>query len=165
VTALLPASKAADLPQVEPFGPDPSALVPRYGRGVAPLPEIRATSVVLADDDDRFRALVRSVLEQDGYDVVGEAANAASARAATREHRPDVVILDLVMVGSRGLSTLRELLDDDPGQPVLVISSLFDPIIEQEVVALGAWYLEKSEGLDALEHMIDGMVSVSQHAR
>jgi DNA-binding NarL/FixJ family response regulator len=165
VLALLPASNPVDLSQVEPFGPDPTAPVHRYRRDVAPLPEIRATSVVLADDDDRFRALVRSVLEQDGYVVVGEAANAASARAAAREHHPDVVILDLVMHGSNGLSTLRELLDDDPDQPVLVISSLFDPMVEQEVVSLGAWYLEKAEGLDALEHMIDGMVSVSQHAR
>jgi DNA-binding NarL/FixJ family response regulator len=132
---------------------------------VAPLPEICVTSVVLADDDDRFRALVRSVLEQDGYHVVAEAADAASARAATREHRPDVVILDLVMNGSTGLSTLRELLEDDPRQPVLVISSLFDPMVEQEVISLGAWYLEKAEGLEALEHTIDGMVSVSQQSR
>jgi hypothetical protein len=44
-----------------------------------------------------------------------------------------------------------------------VISSLFDPSVEQEVVRLGAWYLEKAEGLEALEHTIDGLVSVSRH--
>ena len=75
--------------------------------------------------------------------------------------RPDVVVLDLVMHGSDGLSTLHALLEDDPGQPVLVISSLFDPSVEQEVVRLGAWYLEKAEGLEALEHTIDDVVSVS----
>lgn len=126
-------------------------------------PTRHPTSVVLADDDARFRALVRSVLEDDGYVVLAEAHDAASARAATREHRPDVVVLDLVMEGSEGLSTLRELLEDDPTQPVLVISSLFDPAVEQEVVTLGGWYLEKAEGLEALEHTIDGAVSVSVH--
>ena len=121
----------------------------------------RPTSVVLADDDDRFRALVRSVLEDDGYDIVAEADDASSARSMARQHRPDVVVLDLVMEGSEGLSTLHEILDDDPHQPVLVISSLFDPSVEQEVVRLGAWYLEKAEGLEALEHLIDDVVSVS----
>jgi DNA-binding NarL/FixJ family response regulator len=121
----------------------------------------RPTSVVLADDDDRFRALVRSVLEDDGYVVVAEAHDAASALAMTRQHRPDVVVLDLVMQGSKGLSTLHELLADDSTQPVLVISSLFDPSVEQEVVRLGGWYLEKAEGLEALEHAINDVVSVS----
>lgn len=121
--------------------------------------------MVLADDDDRFRALVRSVLEDDGYRVVAEAADARSARRAVQEHRPDIVVLDLVMEGSRGLSTLREILADEPSQPVLVISSLFDPAVEQEVVSLGAWYLEKAEGLEALEHAIDGAVSVTNAAR
>lgn len=125
----------------------------------------RPVSVVLADDDDRFRALVRTVLENDGYRVVAEAADAWAARRAAQEHRPDIVVLDLVMDGSRGLSTLREILADEPDQPVLVISSLFDPAVEQEVVGLGAWYLEKAEGLEALEHAIDGAVSVTNAAR
>lgn len=119
-------------------------------------------SVVVADDDRRFRRLVRSVLEDDGYIVLAEADDAPSAREMTRQHRPDVVILDLVMDGAVGLSALRELLEDNPAQAVIVISSLFDPAIEREAVSLGAWYLEKAEGLDALEHMIDGAVSVSK---
>lgn len=121
--------------------------------------------MVLADDDDRFRALVCSVLEEDGYRVVAEAHDARSARLAAKEHRPDIVVLDLVMEGSRGLSTLREILDDEPQQAVLVISSLFDPAVEQEAVGLGAWYLEKAEGLEALEHAIDGAVSVARVGR
>lgn len=117
--------------------------------------------MVLADDDARFRALVRSVLEDDGYVVLAEAFDADSARSMAREHRPDIVVLDLVMAGSDGTSTVRQLLEDDPAQPVLVISSLFDPTVEQEVVNLGAWYLEKAEGLEALEHTIDDVVSLS----
>lgn len=121
--------------------------------------------MVLADDDDRFRALVRSVLEEDGYVVVGEAHDGHSARVAAREHRPDIVVLDLIMDGSPGLSTLRQLLEDDPSVPVLVISSLFDPTVEQEVISLGAGYIEKAEGLEALEHSIDAMVSVAHQQR
>lgn len=151
--------------QVGPFDPDPTGVAERYGRHVAEQQATRPISVVLADDDDRFRLLVSSILEDDGYLVVAQANDAASARSATRAHHPDVVILDLVMEGSYGLSTLRELLEDDPSQPVLVISSLFDLTAEQEVVSLGAWYLEKAEGLEALEHAIDGIVSVSHQRR
>ena len=119
------------------------------------------TSVLLADDDARFRSIVRSLLEDDGYRVVAEAADAGEARALARQHQPDVILLDLVMEGSVGLSTARELLDDDPTRPVVVISSLFDPVLEQEAVRMGAWYLEKMEGVEALEHVIDDAVSGS----
>jgi len=124
-----------------------------------------AISVVLADDDVRFRSLVCSVLRDDGYEVLAEAHDARSAREAASTHRPDVVILDLVMEGSRGLSTLREILDEDPTQPVVVISSLFDQRIEQETVALGAWYLEKAEGLEALERAINAAASTTARRR
>ena len=79
-------------------------------------------------------------------------------------HQPDVVVVDLVMEGAEGLSTVKELLDLDPHRPVVVISSLFDPLIELEAIRLGAWYLEKVEGVEALEHAIDLAVSVSHHS-
>jgi CheY-like chemotaxis protein len=72
-------------------------------------PPVR-TSILLADDDARFRSILRSLLEDDGYTVVAEAGTADEVRELAREHRPDVVVLDLVMQGSRGLSTARELL-------------------------------------------------------
>ncbi|MEQ1786949.1 MAG: response regulator transcription factor [Acidimicrobiales bacterium] len=118
-------------------------------------------TILLADDDTRFRAIVRSVLEDDGYVVVAEAGTARETCAMARLHQPDVVVLDLVMSGSVGLSTARELLVDDPQRPVVVISTLFDPMVEREAVGLGAFYLEKVEGIEALEHLIESAVSVS----
>ncbi len=106
--------------------------------------------------------MIASILADDGYTVVAEAVDARSAREAARVHRPDVVILDLVMPGSEGLSTLREILEDDPTQSVLVISSLFDQAFEQETIALGGHYVEKANGLEALERAIDEIVS-SRH--
>ncbi len=124
--------------------------------------EMQPTSVLLADDDARFRGIVRSLLEDDGYLVVAEAGDAGETVTLARRHRPDVVVLDLVMEGSVGLSTAQELLDDDADRPVVVISSLFDPLVELEAVRRGLWYLEKVEGVEALEHVINDAVSVSQ---
>jgi len=124
---------------------------------------VHHTSVLLADDDVRFRAIVRSLLEDDGYDVVAEAGDAAETVEEARRHQPDVVVVDLVMEGSHGLSTVQELLSLAPHRPVIVISSLFDPLVEIETARLGAWYLEKVEGVEALEHTIDQAVDVSRH--
>jgi len=120
---------------------------------------VAPTTVLLADDDDRFRGLVRSVLEDDGYIVVAEAADAATTVARARHHRPDIVVLDLVMSGAEGLSTVRQLRADEPAPAVLVLSSLADPRTEEEAAELGAAYLDKTAGLDALEAAIDAAVS------
>jgi len=122
---------------------------------------MKAPTILLADDDERFRTIVRSLLEDDGYRVVAEAGDAAEAVREAERHRPDVVVVDLVMEGAVGLSAVEELLAMDPHRPVIVISSLFDPLLEIETGRLGAWYLEKVEGVDALEHTIDQAVSVS----
>ena len=118
------------------------------------------TSVVLADDDLRFRSIVRSLLETDGYRVLAETADAPSTIEAVAHHRPDVVVLDLVMEGAEGLSAVEELMALDPNRPVVVISTLFDPMIELQTARLGAWYVEKVEGVEALERAIDMAVSV-----
>jgi DNA-binding NarL/FixJ family response regulator len=122
---------------------------------------MQPTSVLLADDDVRFRSIVRSLLESDGYQVVAEAGDAGETVAAAQRHRPDVVVVDLVMEGAHGLSAVEELVALDPHRPVIVISSLFDPLIEIEAGRLGAWYLEKVEGVEALEHAIDQAMSVT----
>jgi two-component system response regulator DesR len=116
------------------------------------------TTILLADDDDRFRTLVRSVLEDDGYVVLAEAPDAATAVALASEHAPDIVVLDLVLPGAEGLSAVRQLRTDRPDGAVLVLSSLFDPAIEQQAADLGASYLDKTEGLDALEAAIEAAV-------
>ena len=120
-----------------------------------------STTVLLADDDDRFRSLVRSVLVDDGYDVVAEAADASGAIDLARTHDPDIVVVDLVLPGAVGLSAVRTLCEARPGRPVLVLSSFFDPATEQEAAELGAHYLDKTEGVDALEAAIDSAVAAA----
>ena len=118
-----------------------------------------ATTVLLADDDERFRALVRSVLEDDGYAVVAEAGDAQGAIDLAEQHDPDIAVVDLVLPGAVGLSAVRALREARPERAVLVLSSLFDPAVEQEALELGAGYLDKTEGLEALEAAIDAAVA------
>ena len=64
--------------------------------------------LLLVDDDEGLRMLVRSTLDEIDFDVV-EAASAAAARAAVAEQLPDVIVLDVRMPGESGIELCREL--------------------------------------------------------
>jgi two-component system chemotaxis response regulator CheB len=68
-----------------------------------------APRVVVADDSAFMRRLIADVLTRDGMEVVAEAANGLEAIEACREHRPDVLSLDLAMPKVDGIEVLREL--------------------------------------------------------
>lgn len=78
--------------------------------------------VVVADDHVRIRARIREALESGGCEVVAEAATADEAVALSRDHRPDVVLLDIHMPGS-GIRAAAELTRDRPDVPVLMLTS------------------------------------------
>lgn len=69
--------------------------------------------MVVAEDDDDMRVLVRIMLERDGrFDIVAEATDGGGAIDAIIANRPDVVVLDLglpVMDGSSALSVIKEV--------------------------------------------------------
>lgn len=119
------------------------------------------TRVLLVDDDPRFAGVVRSVLEDDGYDVVGVVDSAAGVNGAVAEHGPDVVVLDLVLPDGDGLAAADDLRSDGRDVPVVVFSSLFDQRIARETMASGYGYVEKAAGVDALELAIDGAVGLA----
>ena len=65
--------------------------------------------VVVVDDDEAVRALLRLTLEMDGHLVVAEAADGHAALEATRLLQPDVMVLDMMMPGTNGEDVLRGL--------------------------------------------------------
>jgi two-component system chemotaxis response regulator CheB len=92
---------------------------------VAPTPS-SAARVVVADDSGFMRRLLRQALESAGLNVVGEAADGDEALALCREHRPEVLSLDLAMPGRDGIGVLTALRETDLPTVVLVVSA-FSP--------------------------------------
>jgi DNA-binding NarL/FixJ family response regulator len=66
-------------------------------------------SVLVVDDQAAFRAVARALLERDGFQVVGEAADAATAVLAERALRPDIVLLDVRLPARSGLEVARAI--------------------------------------------------------
>src|SRR5215212_10529673 len=84
-------------------------------------------AVLIVDDNARFRERARCWLEADGYVVVAEAADGASALEAARRHRPNVVLLDVGLPDMSGLS-VAERLTREPGRPAVVLTSTRDAL-------------------------------------
>ena len=79
-------------------------------------------TILIVDDHGGFRAQVRALLEADGFDVVGEAADGAGAIEAVRALRPSLVLLDIGLPDREGFDVARELVDTPvPGRPPLVV--------------------------------------------
>jgi CheY-like chemotaxis protein len=86
-----------------------------------------ATTVLIVDDHPSFRATARTLLESEGYEVVGEAEDGASALAAVDELRPDVVLLDVQLPDLDGFEVAQRLLARSNGSsPAVVLTSSRD---------------------------------------
>jgi DNA-binding NarL/FixJ family response regulator len=66
-------------------------------------------TVLLVDDDAAFRARIRAVLTERGYEIVGEAATLAQARAAVAELVPEALLLDVNLPDGNGIRFAEEL--------------------------------------------------------
>ena len=82
-------------------------------------------SVLIVDDNARFRARARRWLEAGGFEVIAEAGDGKSALEAVREHRPDVVLLDIELPDIGGL-TVASRLAREAGGPAVVLTSTHD---------------------------------------
>ena len=111
--------------------------------------------VLLADDHDVVRQGFRALLEREGVEVVGEAANGREAVRLAEALDPDVAVLDLSMPGLNGLDAARTILQSRPKLGVVLLTMHTE---EQHIVAaLRAGvrgYVVKTQAADALTHAI-----------
>ena len=79
------------------------------------------STILVVDDDDQVRSLLRRILQKEGHDV-REAADGQAAIDACHSKCPDLLIMDLVMPGKEGLETIQEIRQQHPAQKILAIS-------------------------------------------
>jgi DNA-binding NarL/FixJ family response regulator len=108
--------------------------------------------VVVADDQDVVRAGFAARLDtQPDIEVVGTAADGAEAVLLSREHRPDVVLMDVRMPGMDGIEATRELLADGDGPRVLVLTTFdLDEYVYDALAAGAGGFLLKDVAAERL---------------
>lgn len=115
--------------------------------------------VLLVDDEDQVRRMLRRVLEKRGFQVVTEAENGQAGVAAAREHQPDVVVMDLNMPLMNGIEATRAIKETHPDIRVLFFSAYADESLRTSAREAGAagWVLKGTrpqELFDALDDLL-----------
>ncbi|MFF9847335.1 ANTAR domain-containing response regulator [Streptomyces litmocidini] len=113
------------------------------------------TRVVIAEDEALIRLDLKEMLEEEGYTVVGEAGDGATAVELAREHRPDLVILDVKMPVLDGISAAEKIAGESIA-PVLMLTAFSQRELVERARDAGAMaYLvkpfSKSDVVPAIE--------------
>jgi DNA-binding NarL/FixJ family response regulator len=147
-----------------------SAIARSKAGGVSPMPSIR---VLLVDDHQMFRAGIRSLLQTvAGVEVVAEASDGREALRLIEAHRPDVVLMDIVMPGLNGLAALARAARTFPASRVIMLSmNAAEDSVLQTLRAGAAGYLVKTADPAELELAIRAVArgetylssAISQH--
>lgn len=84
----------------------------------------RAATIMIVDDEIFFRGLLRDILTKEGFKVIAEAANGADAVALYRQHKPDLVLMDIYMPEKSGIESTRDIMAIDPQAKILICSGV-----------------------------------------
>jgi CheY-like chemotaxis protein len=126
--------------------PLPTSVVPT-GSAAGPLP--RRIRALIVDDSARFRLELRSLLELEDIDVIGEAGNGWEALSLVETLNPDVILMDQNMPALSGIDATRRIKQSQPHRRVLFMAA--EEAWRQEALKAGAeGYFVKGDGFDQL---------------
>jgi DNA-binding NarL/FixJ family response regulator len=122
--------------------------------------------IALADDDVLLREGLASLLERSGFDVVGQAGDAAELLAIVRDREPELVIVDIRMPPAHeteGLEAARVIRDEFPRVGILVLSAHVEVEHAMELLASGQriGYLLKSRVTD-VDDFVETVARIAQ---
>ena len=110
--------------------------------------------IALVDDSVPIRAALRDLLEDEGFEIAGEAGNGAEGIELITAEQPDAVVLDLAMPGMDGLRAIPRIRELAPEVKIVVLS-LAGRSLQSDALEAGAHaYFGKGE---PMEHVVIGL--------
>ena len=98
----------------------------------------RRTTIMIVDDNDMMRSILRGMLRGESYEVVGEARNGVQAVEMADRLKPDIICLDVMMPEKNGIEALVEIKAARPETVVVMITSNADADTVQQSIGNGA---------------------------
>jgi two-component system chemotaxis response regulator CheY len=95
-------------------------------------------SIIIVDDNDMMRSILRGMLRGDEYEVIGEARNGMVAVEIAERLTPDIICMDIVMPEKDGLTALSEIKTANPKIEIVMITSNTEPETVREAIQNGA---------------------------
>jgi len=93
--------------------------------------------VIIAEDEAIIRMDLREMLEEEGHEVVGEARNGAEAIELARQHRPDIIFMDISMPDVDGIEAAR-VIGEERLAPVVMVTAFSQSGYVEEASRAGA---------------------------
>lgn len=94
--------------------------------------------ILIVDDSFYMRTMLKNMLTDAGYEVVGEAANGQQALEMTSATNPDLITLDVILPDNTGLDVLKGIRQINPTVKVVMCSAVGQEIIVNEALESGA---------------------------
>jgi two-component system chemotaxis response regulator CheY len=94
--------------------------------------------ILVADDASFMRQMIREIVESEGYEVVGEAADGIEAVDLFKDLHPELVTMDIVMPRRSGIDAVRGIIELDAGARVVMCSALGQETLVTEALQAGA---------------------------
>jgi two-component system chemotaxis response regulator CheY len=95
-------------------------------------------NVLVCDDAVFMRTMVSDILQQAGYEIVGEAGTGTQAVEKYLELKPDLVTMDIVMPDMGGIDAVREICKHDPKAKILMCSAMGQQALVVQAIQAGA---------------------------
>lgn len=117
-------------------------------------------SILVADDSDAIRLVLKDILEVGQHSVVGEASDGQEVVEKYSELKPDLLLLDLAMPKKDGYTALKEIIQLDPDAKIILITAADDQKIINQCLTAGAKaYVSKPFDFDNVLKVISSIVS------
>jgi two-component system chemotaxis response regulator CheY len=94
--------------------------------------------ILIVDDAAFMRMMIKDILVNNGYEILGEANNGLKAVELYRKERPDVVTMDITMPDMDGIAAVKEIRSQDPSAKIIMCSALGQQSMVMEAIQAGA---------------------------